>query len=302
MVQFQPPGFGEKSVQTSLGRIAYYTPIQQSWTIDESRSDSQSSEKVPLVFLHSFGGGSSAYEWSKVYPAFAMTHQVIAPDLIGWGRSYHPVRDYRVEDYLVTIAEFLQQVAQRPAIVVASSLTGAIALRLATQKPELFQSLFLVCPSGFADFGQDAGRRLPLQLIGTPFVDRLIYTLGATTEISVRNFLESFLLAKRDRLTGETVSAYLDSARQPNAEYSALAFLRGDLYFDLSLYLPQLTIPSAIVWGEKAQFTTVELGRRLAALNPQAIEPFQVIPETGVLPHLELPAVVTGLLMHWLTR
>jgi pimeloyl-ACP methyl ester carboxylesterase len=288
MVEFQPPGFGQKSVQTSLGAIAYYTPISAPWTPDNT--------KPPIVFLHSFGGGSSAYEWSKVYPAFAKTHRVLAPDLIGWGRSYHPERDYRIEDYLGTIAEFLQQVAQTPAIVVASSLTGGIALRLATQKPELFQSLFLVCPSGFADFGQDAGRRLPLQLIGTPIVDRIIYTLGATNEVAVRNFLENFLLANRDRLDPETVSAYLDSARQPNAEYSALAFLRGDLYFDLSLYVPQLRTPSTLVWGEKAQFTDAALGRRLAALNPEFVKSFQTIPSTGVLPHLEQPAIVTALL------
>ncbi len=290
MVEFQPPGFGQKSVQTSLGAIAYYTQTSAPWTVDDA--------KPPIVFLHSFGGGSSSYEWSKVYPAFATTHRVLAPDLIGWGRSSHPERDYRVEDYLTTIAEFLQQVAQTPAIVVASSLTGGIVIRLAVQKPELFHSLFLVCPSGFADFGQDAGRRLPLQLISTPIVDRIIYTLGATNEIAVRNFLENFLLANRDRLDEETISAYLDSARQPNAEYSALAFLRGDLYFDLSMYVSQLSVPSAIVWGEKAQFTTVDLGRRLAALNPEFVASFQTIPYTGVLPHLEQPAVITALMLN----
>jgi pimeloyl-ACP methyl ester carboxylesterase len=289
MVQFQPPGFEQKSIQTSLGQIAYYT-LQ---TI---------STEPPIVFLHSFGGGSSAYEWSQVYPAFAQMHRVIAPDLIGWGRSAHPARDYRVEDYLTTIAQLLQQVAQSPAIVVAASLTGAIAARLAAQQPDLFRSLFLVCPSGFADFGQGAGRRLPLQVINTPIVDRLIYTLGATNDLAVRNFLENFLFANRDRLNAETVAAYLESARQPNAEYSALAFLRGDLYFDWSLYLPQLTVPTAIVWGARSQFTTVELGRQLAALNPQFIQQFNVIPDVGVLPHLEIPAVVTGLLTRWIAR
>lgn len=29
--------------------------------------------KETLVFLHGFGGGSSAYKWSKVYPAFALS-------------------------------------------------------------------------------------------------------------------------------------------------------------------------------------------------------------------------------------
>jgi pimeloyl-ACP methyl ester carboxylesterase len=96
------------------------------------------------------------------------------------------------------------------------------------------------------------------------------------------------------------VAAYLASAQQPNAEYAALAFLRGDLYFDLPLYIDRLTVSTTVVWGEEAQFTRTDLGKRLARLNPKAIQDFQVIPETGVLPHLEQPAIVIGLLERYL--
>ncbi|MBD1844964.1 alpha/beta hydrolase [Cyanobacteria bacterium FACHB-63] len=284
MLKFHPPGFGQKFTQTSLGTIAYYTQAQG---IDET----------PIVFLHSFGGGSSAYEWSKVYPFFEST---IAADLMGWGDSSHPARDYRPEDYVMTIAEFLEKISDQPVTLVAASLTGAFAVRLATQRPELVRSLFLVCPSGFDDFGQNAGRRIPLDIINTPILDRIIYTIGATNDLAVRNFLENFLFANRDRIAPEMVNAYLESARKSNAEYSALSFLRGDLYFDLSLYLPQLNTPTAIVWGNQAQFTDVNLGRRIAAANPQAIRKFEVVPESGVLAHLEQPAIVARLLKQWI--
>lgn len=302
MLPYQPPGFGQQVIETSLGSMAYYTPVAAPWSVVGAIPESslQGEELPALIFLHSFGGGSSAYEWSRVYPAFATTHRVIAPDLIGWGESAHPVRDYQVTDYLTTLAEFIQKVAQSPVSIVASSLTGAMAIRLAIQQPELFKALYLVCPSGFADFGQDAGRRLPLQLIGTPLLDRLIYTLGATNELAVRNFLERFLFTKPERVYEEMVAAYLASAQQPNAEYAALAFLRGDLYFDLARYIEELIVPTFIFWGEQAQFTNIKLGRRLAALNPKAIEVFQPIPEAGVLPHLEQPEVVIGLLQRYL--
>lgn len=284
MLKFHPPGFGQKFTQTSLGTIAYYTQTQES-------------DETPIVFLHSFGGGSSAYEWSKVYPVF---EQTIAPDLLGWGDSSHPARDYRIEDYVMTIAEFLPKISDQPVTLVAASLTGAFAVRVAVQHPELVRSLFLICPSGFDDFGQNAGRRIPLEIINTPILDRIIYTIGATNDFAVRNFLENFLFSNRDRITPEMVNAYLESARKPNADYAALAFLRGDLYFDLSLYLPQLTTPTSIVWGSQAQFTDVELGRRLAAVNPEAIRQFQIVPESGVLVQLEQPAIVAKLLKQWL--
>lgn len=290
MLQFQPPGFGHKVINTSLGAMVYYTQTAAPWL------DTNTEDLPPLLFLHNFGGGASAYEWSKVYPAFAATHRILAPDLIGWGDSAHPIRDYQIKDYLKAIAEFITQTCKTPVTVVASSLTAAFTIRLAITQPELFQALFLVCPSGFDDFGQGAGRRLPLQIINTPLLDNLIYILGAENELAVRNFLENFLFAKPQRVSQEIVDAYLTSAQQPNAKFAALAFLRGDLYFDLSLYIQQLKIPTVVFWGENAQFTSIKLGQRLANLNTDAIHNFYAIAQAGILPHLEVPEVIIGLL------
>ncbi|WP_414551888.1 alpha/beta fold hydrolase [Anabaena sp. CCY 0017] len=295
MLQFQPPGFGHKVIHTSLGTMVYYTQTTAPWL------NAETEDLPPLLFLHNFGGGASAFEWSKVYPAFAATHRILAPDLIGWGESAHPVRDYQIRDYLNTIQEFITQTCRQPVTVVASSLTAAFTIRLAINHPDLFHSLFLVCPSGFDDFGQGAGRRIPLPIINSPLVDNLIYTLGAENEFAVRNFLQNFLFVQAQRVSQEIVDAYLISAQQPNAKFSALAFLRGDLYCDLSLYIQQLKIPTVMFWGEKAQFTSIKLGRRLANLNIGAIRDFYAIADTGILPHLETPEVIIGLLQPYFT-
>ncbi|MGB3292115.1 MAG: alpha/beta hydrolase [Phormidesmis sp.] len=292
MLKFQPPGFGQKSVPTRLGQVAYYTPVASMYQTHTDQST--------VVFFHNFGGGASAYEWSKVYPVLATHYPLAAPDLVGWGASSHPARRYSTEDYLNNIKDFIEQIAAAPIVAVASSFTAGLVIRLAASCPELFDRLFLTCPAGFRDFGAGAGRRLPEPIINAPFVDKAIYVLGAMNELAVRNFLENFLFAQRDRLSPETVAAYLASAQQPNAEYAALSFLRGDLYFDLAPYLTQLTVPTAMVWGEKAQFTPVTLGRRFASLNPEAVQRFQVVSETGVLPHLEQPGIVAALLLDWL--
>lgn len=292
--------FGREYVPTSLGGMTYVkfeTPDGRNVGAGDRSSTSQRS---PLLFFHGFGGGASAYEWSKVYPAFATTHTVIVPDLLGWGQSQHPPRRYRPEDYLLVLQEFIQAVASTPAVAIASSLTAALIARLAVRHPELFDSLFLVCPSGFRDFGKAAGRRIPLPVINTPLLDRAIYALGATNEWAVRSFLERFIFSERDRLSAETVAAYLASAQQPNAEYAALSFLRGDLYFDLADYLPALNVPTAFAWGDRAQFTPAAVGYKLAALNPTSIRAFHLIPNAGVFPHLELPAAIAGLLTGWL--
>ena len=296
MLQFQPPGFGQKTIRTTLGNLIYYTPVSAPWI---HRQQHQNGDRPVLLFLHSMGGGSSAYEWSKVYPCFATDYRVVAPDLIGWGQSAHPARDYCADDYIETITELLESIG-RPTTIVATSLTAAFAVRVAIAHPEFVQSLFLVCPSGYDDFGRSYRSGLGAQLAGTPGLDRVIYTLGAANEIAVRGFLQQFLFADPARITDEMVAAYTASAQQSNAEYAALAALKGALFFDLARYLDQLTVPTAFVWGSASKFNSPEVGQRLAALNVPAVKWFETIERTGVLPHLECPAVVAGVLRAWL--
>ncbi|WP_445246985.1 alpha/beta fold hydrolase [Microcoleus sp. OTE_8_concoct_300] len=292
-----PLGFGQRSTVTSLGRMVYYTAEKMPWI---GLPNSTSENKPNLVFFHGFGGGSSAYEWSKVYPAFATEYRILAPDLIGWGRSEHPPRNYLVEDYITTLIEFIEKTCGSPTDVIASSLTGAIVIRAAIARPDLFKSLILTIPSGLSDFGQDYGRSFFAQLVGTPILDRLLYSTGIATDGGIRSFLEQRQFADSRRVYQEIVDAYLESALEPNAEYAALSFVRGDLCFDLSLYITQLTTPTAIIWGEKSQFTGPEIGQRLANLNPEAIKVFQPLENVGLTPQLEIPAVTIGLIRQYL--
>ncbi|MBW4492549.1 MAG: alpha/beta hydrolase [Oscillatoria princeps RMCB-10] len=294
---FLPAGFEQQSTVTALGRMVYYTAVGEPWL---TPTDAGNDSLDTLVFLHGFGGGSSAYEWSKVYPAFAAEYRIIAPDLIGWGRSEHPARKYQIEDYITTIVEFIEKTCDRPVTAIASSLTGALTIRAAIGRPDLFKSLILTSPAGLSDFGENYRNSFFAQLAGTPLVDRLLYSAGIATEGGIRSFLESRQFARADRVYQEIADAYLESALQPNAEYAALSFVRGDLCFDLSLYITQLSVPTAIIWGKQSEFTGPEIGRRLAALNPQAIRHFQQLDDVGLTPQLELPAVTAGLVRRFL--
>lgn len=250
------------------------------------------------MFLHGFGGGSSSYEWSKVYPAFASQYRILAPDLIGWGKSSHPPHQYQIDDYLSSLTEFIEKTCNSPIAVISSSLTAAFTIRMAIARPELFKSLILIAPSGLKDFGQEVS---PLaQIFSIPVLDRLIYQAAISNEWAIESFLKQQTFARPERVYPEIVNAYLDSAMQPNAEYSALSFVRGDLSFDLATYMPQLEIPTAILWGCAAKFSRPEVGRRLSELNPKAVKVFQILEDVGLTPQLELPAVVVGSIQKYL--
>lgn len=311
MVTFQPPGFEQRVTETDLGVMTYYTQGATAPLVSPGLdSVSPPGDPIPdgptpdgptLVFLHSLGGGSSAYEWSKVYGALAADYAIIAPDLVGWGQSAHPVHSYQVEDYLAMITHLLEQVVGTPAIAIASSLTAGVVIRLAIQRPDLFRQLILVSPAGNDDFGRGYRYSLPALLAGTPGVDQGVYALGAANELAVTQFLRTFLFAQPDRITPQTIAAYLASTQQPNAQYSALASLRGDICFDLTRYMGQLTVPTTVLLGAESRLNPASQGQRLAALSP-GVERVQVLPNLGVLPHVECPAVVVGWLRACLPR
>ncbi|WP_036478370.1 alpha/beta fold hydrolase [Myxosarcina sp. GI1] len=293
---FIPPGFEQKSLNTSLGEIVYYTNEGQPWDSNDNSNDIRPS----LVFLHGLGGGSSAYEWSKVYPAFAAEYRIVAPDMLGWGRSEHPERDYKVEDYVTTIEEFIAKACTSPVTVIGSALTAAFTIKVAISRPELFKSLILTTAAGLLEFGNNYQDNFFTQLAGTPIIDRVLYTTGVANSFGIRSFLEQRQFANKDRVYPEMVEAYLQSARQPNAEYAALSFVRGDLCFDLAEHISQLTVPTALIWGRSSKFTGPEVGSRLAELNPQAIRILYTLDDVGFTPQLELPAVTVGLIRKFL--
>lgn len=283
------PGFEQRSVVTELGTIAYAAPQPEFWPV-------AAQPEQTLVFIHGFGGGSSSYEWSKVYPAFATDYRVVAPDLLGWGNSDHPERNYQVADYETTIVQLLQALAPQGSVVIASALTAAIMVQVAVKHPELINGMILVTPAGLSDFGKDFRQGFLPQVLRVPLLDKALYQTAIATSAGIRRFLTERQFANTDLISEEIVAAYLASATQPNAEHAALSFVRGDLCFDLAEWLPQLTVPTVVFWGSEAQFTEVELGERLVALNPQAIQNFEIIEDVGLTPQLERPSLTIALI------
>lgn len=285
------PYVDRKSAMTRLGQMVYYIPA-----LLEYPENPPLSERETLLFLHGFGGGSSAYEWSKVFPAFANDYRVLAPDLIGWGDSAHLERNYTIEDYLNSLTDFIGATCDEPVTVVASALTAAFIIRIAIAQPNLFESLILMTPAGLSDFGNDYARSPFAQIVSTPVLDKLLYSGAIATRFGIESFLKNRQFADPSRISDDIVEAYLQSAQKPNAEYTALSFVRGDLCFDLADYIGQLTTPTALLWGDSASFTGSDLGRKLAQKNPTAIKLFEVIQSTGLTPQLELPAVTISII------
>jgi haloalkane dehalogenase len=101
--------------------------------------DEGPSGAAPVLLLH--GEPTWCYLYRHMIPIFTQAgHRVLAPDLIGFGRSDKPVdrADYTYQRHVDWIAGWLAQVDLTNITLVCQDWGGLIGLRLVAQSPERF--------------------------------------------------------------------------------------------------------------------------------------------------------------------
>ncbi len=115
---------------------------------------------VPVVVLHGFTGDVSTMR--GVSERLAADHLVIAPDLVGHGRSSAPERltAYGVGAMAGHVALLVERLGHDQFHLVGYSMGGRVALTLACESPERVRSLGLIGASaGIADDRRRSERR-----------------------------------------------------------------------------------------------------------------------------------------------
>jgi pimeloyl-ACP methyl ester carboxylesterase len=113
----------------------------------------------PVLLLH--GSGSSLHSFDRVADLLSPSFDVIRPDLPGFSLTGpRPDRDYRIQTFAKTAAEFLDAIDVRAASVVGNSLGGNIAWNFALDFPQRVQRLVLINATGYPDKSLPLGLRL----------------------------------------------------------------------------------------------------------------------------------------------
>jgi 4,5:9,10-diseco-3-hydroxy-5,9,17-trioxoandrosta-1(10),2-diene-4-oate hydrolase len=106
---------------------------------------------APIVFIHGSGpGASGSSNFRPNLGAFAAAgYRVIAPDLIGYGGSSKPSDvEYTLDFFVDTLVEELDRLEIERCTLVGNSLGGAIAIRIALDRPALVDKLIMMAPGG----------------------------------------------------------------------------------------------------------------------------------------------------------
>lgn len=99
-----------------------------------------------LLLIHGIGDCSDT--WLNVMAELAKDYTVIAPDLLGHGRSDKPRADYSVAGYANAMRDLISVLDVDRVTIIGHSLGGGVALQFAYQYPDRCERLVLVSSGG----------------------------------------------------------------------------------------------------------------------------------------------------------
>lgn len=104
-------------------------------------SYTETGQGIPVVLLHS--GGMSGLEWQPQIQSLSHYFRVIVPDQLGHGASLMVAEYLTISDISIAILNLLDKLDIQQAILVGSSLGGAVALWITIHYPKRVKSIIL---------------------------------------------------------------------------------------------------------------------------------------------------------------
>jgi pimeloyl-ACP methyl ester carboxylesterase len=216
-----------------------------------------------LVLLHGITSTSDA--WRDVMPTLAERYTVIAPDMIGHGRSAKPRGDYSLGAYAAGVRDLLALLGFERGTVVGHSLGGGIAMQFAYLFPEYVERMALIATGGL---GREVhpllraatlpGSEWVLPLLAREWSVRAGEAVGSVASklgIDAGPDLTEFARGYASLVHQGARDAFLDTMRSvigPDGQkVSALD----------RLYLAD-QLPFLLIWGNEDPVIPVEHGRR----------------------------------------
>jgi pimeloyl-ACP methyl ester carboxylesterase/membrane protein DedA with SNARE-associated domain len=129
----------------------------------------------PIVLVH--GSPGSGDDLHKLTAKLKGKRRMIVPDLPGFGNSTHEIADYSIRAHAIYLEELLDQLGIEKVHLVAHSMGGGVALKLAQMEPQRVASITMVSAIGVQE----------QELLGEYYVNHIVHgaQLAALRALSV---------------------------------------------------------------------------------------------------------------------
>jgi pimeloyl-ACP methyl ester carboxylesterase len=241
----------------------------------------------PVLFIH--GQGGAIDYWYKNVFALTEHHQVYALDWVGSGKSDKPQTTYTIDDLSQFIVHFMDAVGLDRASLIAGSVGGAIALKIALAFPDRVDKLVLI---GIGGLGKEVA--FPARLTSLPGVGEL---LNHPSPGAAKFMMQQCVYEPEPYLNdGEFLDLVLRNMSSEILQFQTRTFrtmgnfwgIKSDFWKPIRDRLSEIQSPTLIVWGKQDRAFPVSHAEVAAKGIPDA--KVQLFDRCGHLPYLEYAA------------
>jgi len=242
-----------------------------------------------VLLLH--GMGCDHTTWEPVIEKLARRHTVIAPDLLGHGRSDKPRADYSVGGYANGMRDLLTVLGIDKATVVGHSLGGGVAMQFGYQFPERTERLILVAPGGLGPEVTPIIRAVTLPGFHTVMGVLTLPGLRQLTTGMLRAAAKSDQAALRDL---DEIAGIVDNLRDPGARRAlkhvvrACVDLRGQIITMVDRAYLTREMPMCVIWGSDDLVIPTKHADHVRRTAETA--EVKIVADAGHFPHKDHPA------------
>ena len=250
---------------------------------------------APVVLLHGFG--TSSFIWRDIAPEIALANRTaFAIDLFGYGESDRPFdADFGIAAQAELVDRALTALRLPKATVVGLDLGGAVALRLASSRPERVERLFLINPIALDEV--PAGDITSLQRNTARFALRV--SRGILGAAPILGDLLRKSVSDASHMPDKLVARYLAPYVGAEGLNHLLLLARSVDDEDMEdAELGSLSQPTLIVWGDQDPWVGPKFADRLADTIPGSR--LVRLPGVGRLVPEEAPDAVISLLLEFI--
>jgi pimeloyl-ACP methyl ester carboxylesterase len=251
----------------------------------------------PILFVHGLSG--CWQNWLENLPHFGRSHRAVALDLPGFGDSPMPSWDIDMPAYGRLLHDFCEKLAiDRCAALVGNSMGGFVATEAVIDQPERFERLVLVSAAGVT---AARARKEPAAMVArvAQMAGPALARFNRTGVVRPRGRYLAFRGVFRypNRLRPELLWEQIEPAMRSPGFADALRALVG---YDTRERLPEIGIPTLIVWGFDDRITPVQAALSYRRMIPRSR--LEIFERTGHVPQLERPQRFNRLLEEFLAE
>jgi 2-hydroxy-6-oxonona-2,4-dienedioate hydrolase len=239
-------------------------------------------EGSPLLLIH--GLGSDADVWAFCLEELARSHRVIAPDLLGFGRSDKPLMSYRITTFVEMLDRFLDALAIEKPALLGNSLGGWIAASFVIAFPERVHKLVLNDAVGIlAGAVEPPIDFRPSSLQNSREVmEFMLYDKSLASD----DLVELSYMQHLERNDGPTIVSLLETMHEERET--------------LDNRLGSVCVPTLLLWGDSDQVSPISVAQNFKLLIKGARLEF--IPKCGHIPALEKPQELVQRVLRFLAE